>query len=397
MSIIIDGADQAAFGLTHFLSTTKDVRGRAMKVRFIGVLEHAAPRRLQLYTMTEEFPQVDNHIIEIIHRYVNYRAGLLGIPPVLFVQLDNCTRENKNGFLMSYLKCLVRWGLFEEVNVSFLPIGHTHEDIDQHFSCTSRRLRSNIAITLEDLHEQLRNAYSGHSVVTHIGHVANFSQLCVNSKCLNKMEPFSAYRFFKFNRSQSTKIGTCNVGGVNKSICTVKKNCTDDWEAIKSVSGIASFIRFTTVLLETPDTVLPGLFEEYEAEITEHIVSEESRGHSEQKLRKLFQLRDSMKNARNDRFHWDLASIVETISIIRTFSDEADSPCDDHHESPNHQSTKLSSSTEARCNDKPPTDKNMLRSCSDNAGTVPSDYEFEKNTFVAIKPFQEIEHQNNSF
>lgn len=77
------------------------------------------------------------------------------LPNVLFVQLDNCTRENKNRFFMSYLQCLVHWKVFNEIVASFLPIGHTHEDVDQAFSSTSARLKTHNAVTLEDLHVKL--------------------------------------------------------------------------------------------------------------------------------------------------------------------------------------------------------------------------------------------------
>lgn len=38
------------------------------------------------------------------------------------------------------------------VEVGFLPIRHTHSEIYQTFSTTSRRLQTENAITMEDLH-----------------------------------------------------------------------------------------------------------------------------------------------------------------------------------------------------------------------------------------------------
>ena len=40
----------------------------------------------------------------------------------------NTTKQNKNKFLFAWLACLVEWRVFEEAMVSFLPVGHTHED-----------------------------------------------------------------------------------------------------------------------------------------------------------------------------------------------------------------------------------------------------------------------------
>jgi hypothetical protein len=43
-------------------------------------------------------------------------------------------RENKNRYVLAFLKSLVDCGLFEHIYLNFLPVGHTHCDIDQLFS-----------------------------------------------------------------------------------------------------------------------------------------------------------------------------------------------------------------------------------------------------------------------
>ena len=47
------------------------------------------------------------------------------IPPVLHLSLDNCYRENKNRFVLSFLAALVQQNILSEVNVTFLLVGHT--------------------------------------------------------------------------------------------------------------------------------------------------------------------------------------------------------------------------------------------------------------------------------
>jgi len=176
-SLIVDGADQTAFGLPHFTFNTKATAGHSLKVKLVGVLEHGPVKGLSLYTMTAEFETGANHIIEALHRTLSVKAGKTALPDVLYLQVDNCTRENKNRFMFCYMESLVAWGVFTDVFVSFLPIGHTHADIDQTFSCTSRRLRTNDATTMGDLIEQLRKSYSPQPAVTRMLHLANFSGL----------------------------------------------------------------------------------------------------------------------------------------------------------------------------------------------------------------------------
>ena len=60
------------------------------------------------------------------------------MPPVLYVQLDNTVRENKNSIVFGYLSMLVKQGVFRKVKVNFLLVGHTHDHIDQTFSTFSR-------------------------------------------------------------------------------------------------------------------------------------------------------------------------------------------------------------------------------------------------------------------
>ena len=43
--------------------------------------------------------------------------------------------------MMAYLGALVDSGVFGRIVLSFLPVGHTHEDIDQMFSTFSKALK----------------------------------------------------------------------------------------------------------------------------------------------------------------------------------------------------------------------------------------------------------------
>lgn len=82
------------------------------------------------------------------------------LPPVLYLQLDNTTRENKNKTMFAYLSLLVKIGVFRRIYLGFLPVGHTHGCVDQIFSCHSRELRRNDIITGVDLEAVLRKSYT---------------------------------------------------------------------------------------------------------------------------------------------------------------------------------------------------------------------------------------------
>ena len=198
LSIVVDGADQSAFALPHFMVSVKDQRGLGLKVHLIGLLQHAHQSVLELYTMTDEHKKGSNHIVEVIHRFINGKSKDRPLPRKLFIQLDNCSRENKNKFVMSYLDALVRWGVFDEIEVGFLPVGHTHCDIDQAFSSTSNRLRTHDAITLEDMQAQLRCCYNENTVVMDMKQVVNWSGLCDQTNCCTDIHQITHYRFLSF-------------------------------------------------------------------------------------------------------------------------------------------------------------------------------------------------------
>ncbi len=308
-SIILDGADQSRFGLPHFTTSTKAERGHSIKIKLLGLLEHCRPNRLHLYTLTEEFETGANHIIESLYRFILVRANKSLLPPRLFVQVDNCTRENKNRYFMSFIESLVKWGIFDEVEVGFLPIGHTHEDIDQSFSRTSDRLRTNNAITLEDLQAEVRQTYNKFTSVTGMENVVNWSELCENEKYLYAIPAFSHFRYFRFSKSavQSNSIERNDPFVV----CMVKVNCNDQWKYLHNSSDKdkKAFLKVTPNLEKMPPMKLIPPKGTQAEKVTQRLESEECRINSVSKMLELYSLRDKVFTARTDQFHWDISTI----------------------------------------------------------------------------------------
>jgi hypothetical protein len=99
-------------------------------------------------TITGEWAKGANFTISILFQVLktilsNYNASLR--PHTLQIQADNSWGENKNQWVLAFCAWLVKIGLFHEVVLSFLPVGHTHEDIDQFFSKISQAyMKANI-------------------------------------------------------------------------------------------------------------------------------------------------------------------------------------------------------------------------------------------------------------
>ena len=99
-----------------------------------GLINHS----LNLQQLTFFLPTISqnpNLVTSLLyhHLYESFKAGKTR-PPILYLQADNCYKKNKNKYTMGFCALLVALGWFDEVYMSFLPTGHTHEDINKLFS-----------------------------------------------------------------------------------------------------------------------------------------------------------------------------------------------------------------------------------------------------------------------
>lgn len=326
LSFVIDGADQSAYTLPHFVTKTKDSRGNGLKVHLIGVLQHLSINKLSLYTMTENHKTGANHIVECVHRFINDAAREGEIPRTVFLQLDNCIRENKNHYLLSYLEALVKWDVFDCVEVGFLPIGHTHCDIDQAFSSTGERLRYHDAITLSDLQHQVSLCYNEKTTVSSLKQIINWSGLCDETRCNNHIDQITQYRYFRFTRSNES-----TQDGIISTVCHVRSSCIEKWRCLESENSaeVRGILKFLPDLSRTPAEIIecpPGV-----EEIDKKLDSERARIISQVKMRSLVALKNEVFRSRTLRFHWNLPAIVES-NGSRISNDEGDARIESLHE-----------------------------------------------------------------
>ena len=73
--------------------------------------------------------------------------------------MDNTAKDNKNHFLFGFAGMLLAEGYFKEVEAHFLPVGHTHQEIDQSFSLVSKAVGEKGALDLDDLVDMADGAW----------------------------------------------------------------------------------------------------------------------------------------------------------------------------------------------------------------------------------------------
>lgn len=144
LTLIIDGMDQNKCVLPNY----GQLRGDKLEKMFLhgprahltGVRDHNG--QVWCYWTYDQIPKdgalVVNCLLLTLLDIFKARGSL---PEVLFLQLDNTKKENKNWMVMGLLSKLLKTVFGKPIQVNFLPVGHTHEDIDQFFSKVSVKAR----------------------------------------------------------------------------------------------------------------------------------------------------------------------------------------------------------------------------------------------------------------
>ena len=115
MSLVVDSMDSTATDL-----------------HIIGAISHGRRRRAFMFVGSNRFNRRTNVTIEIVHRVLLATLEAEGgLPPVLHLQLTNTENQCKSHFLVGCLSLLVAQGVFEQVTMSYFPVGHAIDEIDQ--------------------------------------------------------------------------------------------------------------------------------------------------------------------------------------------------------------------------------------------------------------------------
>jgi hypothetical protein len=96
MSIIIDGMDQAKTTLPHFVHASKFTSTMwRLRVHLVGVIVHG----VGVYGFFDlfEFSHSTNLTLSVLMNIFYIHRDSL--PDTLYLQMDNCARENKNRYL----------------------------------------------------------------------------------------------------------------------------------------------------------------------------------------------------------------------------------------------------------------------------------------------------------
>ena len=121
LTIIIDGMDQSKTNVPFLGQRTKSTQNLwRLQSHITGVLVHTDSswgKQVLAFVDLYQYPHDSNLTINILIRTLNELEKPL--PPVLYLQLDNCFRENKNKFVMAFCALLVKFKFFSKVWFNF--------------------------------------------------------------------------------------------------------------------------------------------------------------------------------------------------------------------------------------------------------------------------------------
>jgi len=163
--MIADGMDQSKSNLPHFAGwrMMKGIEPQGLcKTHITGVMMHGKNTLsvVDLFSVPHDSNLTLNSVTESIMRNYPDRS----MPETLFIQFDNCWRDNKNRFVFGFLSMMVALSIVKVVEISFLMVGHTHEDIDGIFGNIAQILMKYNALHLLALMERIKQSLKDGSV-----------------------------------------------------------------------------------------------------------------------------------------------------------------------------------------------------------------------------------------
>ena len=210
---MLDGMDNSKTTLPHRHIKIKAWESKKLlKTHVTGGMSYTGNPLPEVYAWTwhDDFGKGVNvsaaHILRLLQQAPQ------PLPPILHFQFDNCVSENKNQYLFCFLSWLIEMGTAKEIYVSYLPVGHTHDRVDQYFSRVAMWLRVHNALTLTEnnnpnnrcLHEALQQCYSTNPPkVFHLDECADFHSFFTPYSA--GLHNFTTKRYFKFAKNKNGK------------------------------------------------------------------------------------------------------------------------------------------------------------------------------------------------
>ena len=161
LHIGLDDMDQEKIKSPKLLRNTKESSGMLkLNNHLTGVIvtnsKFVNDKLHYVYMNNDQFCQGSNKTISILFDVLKDVQNLIGkIPRKLLIQTDNCHKDLKNQLVLSFYYYLVEIDILDEVLISHMPVGHTHNDVDAFFSVIANKLKKVELPTFESMMKEI--------------------------------------------------------------------------------------------------------------------------------------------------------------------------------------------------------------------------------------------------
>jgi hypothetical protein len=135
MTITMDG--KAPLHIPHRCRMPKSLlTSRRVKFEIFGII-NSGENIFEYVPHFDWWPRDANLAISFLWQHI--RDRFVNNPqPVqqMYLQTDNCARDNKNKWIFGFLGLLVHFGYFQVIEIHMLPPGHSHEKVLFYTPCT---------------------------------------------------------------------------------------------------------------------------------------------------------------------------------------------------------------------------------------------------------------------
>eukprot|EP00873_Tetraselmis_striata_P009575 jgi/Tetstr1/429839/TSEL_019706.t1 len=203
----IDSMDSAKTLLPHWVRIPKTVKPDMLLKYHLTCVKYDGYRPDDIYYYTNTIPHDSSTTCTLIWitimKEIQHRGRKI---PYIRIQMDNTVRENKNRNVAALCNWLVSIGICDVIHLVFLPVGHTHERVDQIFSRISLALSRSSAYTIEAFLDLVAKAFSPTPEIAELSFSLDFSEW-LRPHFQDHIQDISKPHKFEFTRDDDAASG----------------------------------------------------------------------------------------------------------------------------------------------------------------------------------------------
>eukprot|EP00873_Tetraselmis_striata_P039489 jgi/Tetstr1/459753/TSEL_005106.t1 len=199
--------DSAKTLLPHWVRIPKTVKPDMLLKYHLTCVKYDGYRPDDIYYYTNTIPHDSSTTCTLIWitimKEIQHRGRKI---PYIRIQMDNTVTENKNRNVAALCNWLVSIGICDVIHLVFLPVGHTHERVDQIFSRICLALSRSSAYTIEAFLDLVAKAFSPTPEIAELSFSLDFSEW-LRPHFQDHIQDISKPHKFEFTRDDAAASG----------------------------------------------------------------------------------------------------------------------------------------------------------------------------------------------